>query len=155
MKTLYPVAIAVLALAFAGCGLRQLPRPRWVSQPTSALVEVPYPPPAARVEFVPKQPSDRAVWIDGEWTWNGRRWGWRAGRWVIPPTDPRTTPLHLAAAFSPWVTVRSGDGTLYVAEGTWRDIRGIDMPEPPPLAVGTANETESSSPDAGPGGGPR
>ncbi len=154
MKKLGLSTVAMVALVFGGCGLRRLPHPRWVMQPTSALVEVPYPPPAARVEFVPKQPSDSAVWVDGEWTWNGRRWGWRAGRWVVPPLD-RATPLHLTAAFSPWVAVRSGDGTLYVAEGTWRDTRGVDIPEPPPLAVGTANETESSSPDAGLGGGSR
>ena len=154
MKNLSPLALALLALGFSGCGLKPLPHPRWVRQPTSALVEVPYPPPPARVEFVPKQPSSSAVWVDGEWTWNGRRWGWRVGRWLVPPPDP-ATPLRLPAAFSPWVSVRSFDGTLYVAEGTWRDSRGIDVPEPPPLAVATANETESSNPDAGLGGGAR
>ena len=155
MKKLCLLTIAMVALGFWGCGLSRLPHPRWVSQPTSALVEVPYPPPPGRVEFVPKQPSDQAVWIDGEWTWNGRRWAWRVGRWVVPPVDPVTLSLRQPAAFSPWVTVRSGDGTLYIAEGTWRDVRGGDLPEPTPLALGTANETDSSSPDAGLGGGGR
>lgn len=151
MKKLCLLAIAVVMALFWGCGPGALPHPRWVGQPTSALTEVPYPPPAARVEFVPKQPSDRAVWIDGEWTWGGRRWAWRAGRWIVPPADSLTAPLYLPASFSPWTTVRNGAGTLFFAEGSWRDVRGGEVTEPAPLAIGTANETDSSSPDAGRG----
>src|SRR5262249_19876160 len=102
----------VVTIAIVACGHARLPRPPYVQQPTSALVEAPYPPPPARVEVVPDSPRDEAVWVDGEWTWHGRRWAWRRGRWVVTPSG---------GAFSPWTTVRNGDGTLYFAEGTWRD----------------------------------
>lgn len=98
-----------------------------VQQPTSALVEVPYPPPPARVEIVPDPPADDAVWVDGEWVWQGGRWAWRAGRWVVVPPG---------VAFAPWTSVRSSNGTLHVAEGTFRDAKGTAVPEPATLARG-------------------
>jgi hypothetical protein len=113
--------IAAGVIAFVACGHARLPRPPYVGHPTSALVEVPYPPPPSRVEFVPPQPQDGAVWIDGEWTWRGRRWAWRSGRWVTVPAG---------ATFSPWTSVRNGDGTLYFAPGTWRNAKGEDMRAP-------------------------
>jgi hypothetical protein len=118
------VAIATLALA---CGSSRIPTPPYAQQTTSALTEVPYPPPPARVEKVPKRPDDRAVWIDGEWTWQGRRWAWRQGRWVDPPED---------GVFSPWATVRDASGTLYVAAGTWCTREGATLPDPPPIVAG-------------------
>ncbi len=47
-------------------------------------MEVPYPPPAARVDVVPNPPyvMKHAVWIDGQWMWHGRRWIWEAGQWI-------------------------------------------------------------------------
>ena len=47
-------------------------------------MEVPYPPPAARVDVVPNSPivMKHAVWIDGQWMWHGRRWIWEAGQWI-------------------------------------------------------------------------
>jgi hypothetical protein len=109
------------------CGPARLPSPAWAPQPTSALSEVPYPPPPARVEGVPKQPSDDAVWIDGEWTWQARRYSWRAGRWVVPPPNAR---------FAPWTTVRDARGTLFLASGVWRDAHGAELSDPAPLAIG-------------------
>lgn len=117
-------AIACFGLS---CGRSGLPAPRYARQPTSALVEVAYPPPPARVERVPEQPRPDAVWIDGEWTWQGRRWAWRPGRWVEPPRG---------AVFSPWTLVRDSSGTLYVAAGTWRAEDGGAIDEPPPLRPG-------------------
>ena len=66
------------------------------------------------------------MWLDGEWTWQGQRWSWKPGRWVAPPAN---------AVFSPWTSVRDATGTLYVAEGKWRDGKGNDLPDPKPLAV--------------------
>jgi hypothetical protein len=109
-----------------------------VSQPTTALVETPFPPPPARAEFVPKQPAKGAVWIDGEWTWRGHRWGWVAGRWVIAPPG---------AAFSPWTTVRGSSGTLFFAQGVWRDAHGDVVAAPVPLALGTAGATAAPATD--------
>jgi hypothetical protein len=96
-------------------------------------VEVEYPPPPARVEFVPLSPREDAVWIDGEWTWQGRRWAWKRGRWVLPPP---------AIAFAPWTSIRNGDGTLFWAEGSWRDAKGNEAPAPAVLALGKANPGE-------------
>ncbi len=119
-------------------------------QPTSALVEVPYPPPPARAEVMPPPPREDAVWIDGEWVWQGGRWSWRAGRWVVVPPG---------VAFAPWTTVRASNGTLYAAEGAFRDAKGNAVPEPPPLASGRARggavvnpegETVPPSPAAAP-----
>jgi hypothetical protein len=115
-------------VAAIACGAPRLPAPDYTGQPTTALVEVPYPPPPARVEAVPEPPSERAVWIDGEWIWK-RRWSWKAGRWVVPPPGAR---------YAPWTTVRDRTGTLYFAAGTWRDERGADVAEPPPVGAGNA-----------------
>lgn len=116
------------------CGYARLPQPRYVRQPTSALVEVPYPPPPARAEFVPARPRDGAVWLDGEWLWQGRRWAWRRGRWVIPSPG---------AAFSPRALVRNEAGTLFWAEGRWRDAKtGVEVADPPVLAIGHASPGE-------------
>jgi hypothetical protein len=68
------------------------------------------------------------VWIDGEWTWEGTRYAWKRGRWVEPPSG---------AKFSPWTGTRDAMGVYYVAEGTWRDTSGKDLPEPPELASGS------------------
>ena len=114
-------------MAAAACGVSRLPAPAYVAHPTSALVEVPYPPPPARVEYVPERPKDgNMVWLDGEWTWRGRRWGWKAGRWVVPPAD---------AKFSPWTDVRDDRGTLSAAEGAGRDSKGVPLADPAPFTL--------------------
>ncbi|HSY20645.1 MAG TPA: YXWGXW repeat-containing protein [Polyangiaceae bacterium] len=115
---------AALAVVAACAG--SLPRPAYVAQTTDALAPVPYPPPPARVETVPAEPRPGAVWIDGEWVWQGRLFAWRRGRWVMPPEGAR---------FAPWTTVRGEDGTVYFAGGTWRDARNQLVPDPPALAV--------------------
>jgi|CZKU01.1.fsa_nt_gi hypothetical protein len=129
-------AAALVLLVFACAG--RLPRPVYVAQPTSALAEVGYPPPPARVELVPKQPSSDAVWIDGEWQWQGRRWAWRIGRWVVPPEG---------AKFSPWMMVRGADGVVFYAEGTWRDASHHDIAEPAPLATGRPTLSDVPDPE--------
>jgi len=110
-----------LFVAAASCRAKNLPAPEYTSHPTSALVEVPFPPPPARVENIPKRPNDDAVWIDGEWQWQARRWAWKPGRWMVPPPNAR---------FAPWTSVRDRIGTLYVAAGVWRDSAGNEVPEP-------------------------
>lgn len=120
-------AAAAVAGALVACGAARLPAPKYVGQPTEALQRADYPPPPARVEFVPEQPKDDAVWIDGEWTWQGRRYAWKPGRWLVPPSN---------AKYSPWTAVRDKTGILYVAEGKWRDEKGREVADPKPLAVG-------------------
>jgi hypothetical protein len=102
---------------------------------------VPYPPPPARVEFVPDQPSRDAVWVDGEWEWNGRRWGWIYGGWVQPPKN---------ATYSPWRTTRRADGTLVFSPGAWRDANGREVPAPRVLVRGRAREEPVVSPEGTP-----
>jgi hypothetical protein len=121
--------LAVL-VAITGCA-SELPRPAFVRQRTSDLVEVPFPPPPARPEWVPAQPREDAVWIDGEWSFGTRVWSWRYGRWVVPPRGAR---------YSPWTTVRGHDGSLWFAPGTWRDAAGSPIAPPRALARGRATE---------------
>jgi hypothetical protein len=122
--------VGATGVGFA-CGGSSIPNPPYTRQPTSALMEIPYPPPPARVEIVPKQPRSGAVWVDGEWVWQTRRWRWRAGRWVMPPRE---------AKFAPWTTVRDNVGTLYFAAGTWRDASGREIESPPSIAVAEPSE---------------
>ena len=129
------VAAASMTLA---CGSRRLPAPSYVGQPQEALVQVPYPPPPARVEYVPEQPDGNAVWIDGEWVWQGRRYAWKPGRWVKPPGN---------ASFAPWATVRDTMGSLYIAEGSWRDGKGNEVAAPSPIAVGKPSAGAITDPE--------
>jgi len=110
-----------------------LPHPRYTGQPTSALTEVPYPPPPARVEMVARRPVDDAVYVRGEWAWDGRRWAWKQGSWYVPPDG---------ALYARWATVRGRDGKLYFAPGGWRSADGKERPAPPPVR-GAASGTES------------
>jgi hypothetical protein len=116
------------AVLFFSCGTR-LPHPPYAPHPTSALVEVRFPPPPARAEAVPAQPSNEAVWVDGEWQWRRRKWAWAPGSWVVVPPG---------GAFSPWTVVRDDNGTLFHAPGTWRNARGEAVPAPKPIALGEA-----------------
>jgi hypothetical protein len=127
-RKIYMAALSLGITAIVACGF-DLPRPRYQRQPTSALAPVPFPPPPARVEYVPDEPKDDGVvWIDGEWEWKGRSWSWKRGRWVVPPSGD--------AQFSPWTTVRSGDGMLYIAQGTWRSATGQAIAAPPAISYG-------------------
>lgn len=121
------MGVSMGMLAASACGSSDLPAPAFVQQPTSALSQIPYVPPPPRIEYVPEKPkTGGVVWIDGEWVWQGQRWAWKRGRWVKPPTN---------AAFAPWTTVRDKAGTLYMAQGAWRDRFGVEVPEPEPVAL--------------------
>jgi hypothetical protein len=125
-------------LVFAASCVGRLPHPPYAKQPTASLTVVGYPPPPARVEFVPASPAKGAVWIDGEWVWQGRRWAWRLGRWVQPPAGAR---------FSPWTTVRGDDGTTYYAPGAWRDAEGQELAAPGALATARPNLSDVVDPE--------
>jgi hypothetical protein len=116
----------MIAGAMIACSAARLPAPPYVQQPTAALARADYPPPPARVEYIPTIPSAKAVWLDGEWTWQGTRWAWKPGRWVLPPEN---------AKFSPWTGTRDQQGNFYVAEGKWRGPDGGDVADPKPLAI--------------------
>jgi hypothetical protein len=146
MRMRIAVILACAAIAAMPACARKIPLPRFVPQPSSALVEVEAAAPPARVEILPNRPSRSAVWIDGEWTKRNGRWAWLRGRWVnLPP--------H--ASFSPSVFVRGSDGRMWYAPGTWRDDRGAPVEPPPVLAYASAESgpvtaADGSTPATGP-----
>ena len=137
---------AVALRAFLLCALLpacsgSLPRPPTGPVPPGDMIEVPYPPPPARVETIPVQKTAGEVWIDGQWEWDGKAWKWREGAWSTPPEN---------AYFTPWMTKRRGDGQLLFARAEWRDKAGR------PLNVGTDGQicsapapTPTPTPEAG------
>jgi hypothetical protein len=136
------LSVLAAALGFAGCGSR-LPTPRLGPHPvgSTTYVEVPYPPPAARVEVLPPQPKELdAVWVDGEWSWQGKRWVWQPGGWVSPPAG---------AYFAPWLVYRLDSGRLLFAEGAWHGKAGEKLPDPVVLEAarsGLQEDVPSSPP---------
>lgn len=93
------IALAPLAIAFGAafaCGGSRVPLPEYGEHPESFPEArcVPWPPPPAKPEQTGAPPSERSVWVDGEWVWNGRgtgprsyvgEWDWKPGGWVEPP----------------------------------------------------------------------
>jgi hypothetical protein len=131
------VSVLAIGLMALGCS-SDLPHPRYTGQPTSALKEIPYQPPPARVESVPAKPLDDAVFVRGEWRWDGRRWSWKEGAWFVPPPG---------VLFARWVTVRAQDGKLYMAQGTWRDANGKEVPPPQPVNGGRSGSEAVVNPE--------
>jgi hypothetical protein len=84
--------LAVVALA-AGCGSTLHEAPIG-AHPTNDAVQVPYPPPPAKVEELPQRPSERCVWVDGYWDFS-ERWEWQPGEWVVPQQNCRLAPMDL------------------------------------------------------------
>lgn len=122
-----------LALVLAGCA-SSLPTPVLGTHPPgcAAFIEVPHPPPPARVEMIPDRPREGVVWVDGEWVWRGKRWEWDPGGWVIPPDG----------YFAPWVLVRRDDGSLYHARSRWFDREGKPLRRPVPIEAGQVEPVE-------------
>jgi hypothetical protein len=118
-----PLALLFLALVAPACG-SQLPEPDSAAQPVNAYKPVPYPPPAAFAEVVPRPPNDEAVWVDGYWVWRGRYYGWQRGGWVNPPPGAR---------YARWQTSITDEGVVYFAEGRWFDAKGQPLPAPDPV----------------------
>jgi hypothetical protein len=124
-----PMARSMFAFASAiawslACG-NGLPAPETAKHPARAFIEVPYPPPAALVEVVPKEPDD-CVWVDGHWIWRGRYYVWQRGGWLRPPPGAR---------YATWQSVFSRDGRLLFARGAWYDESSRQIETPPLVAV--------------------
>lgn len=119
-----PLLLALPLMVLLGCA-PTVPKPREVEPPESAFAEVPFQPPAARVEMVPEPLQKSWVWMDGSWHWRGGRWVWRWGGWVDPPAG---------VSYQPPVTRRQPDGTLLFAHAAWRDASGNHVHAPPILA---------------------
>jgi hypothetical protein len=107
-----PLLFPFLILTACSSGIA---RPPTGPTPPGSMVEVPYPPPPARVEDIPPNDDVTKVWVDGQWVWQTRRWKWQAGAWVTPPKD---------AYFTRWETTRKADGKLFFSRAMWRDASG-------------------------------
>jgi hypothetical protein len=124
MDRLRLLTAAAIVFATAACGSSlPLARTSAVKDQDRVYVDVPYPPPAAQVEVIPPAPDRAAVWVDGEWSWKGRRWAWEPGGWVLPP--------HKDAFFAPWaIAIRPEDGTMRFSPGSWHAADGTPLPKP-------------------------
>ncbi|HEY8945174.1 MAG TPA: hypothetical protein VIM73_12975, partial [Polyangiaceae bacterium] len=74
---------ACTAVWLASCGARVEP-----ARPVGKeFIEVDYPPPPAQIEEMTETLAGRpdCRWMDGSYSWQGRRWEWSGGRWVVPP----------------------------------------------------------------------
>ena len=81
MRWYAPASLAIL-VACAG----RLPHPPYAPQPTRRRSRWSGTRRRRRASSSCRlRPAQGAVWIDGEWAWQGRRWAWRIGRWVEPP----------------------------------------------------------------------
>jgi hypothetical protein len=96
----------------------------------TALTSVDFGPPPGRVELIPARPPNADAWVDGEWVRRHGRWYWLVGRWVKTP--PHTT-------YSPWVLVRSEDGTPFYAPSVWKNAKGEVVPPPQALVLAHAS----------------
>jgi hypothetical protein len=129
------LAFAAASAVAAGACHSSLPEPAPALQPSNAYVEVPYPPPAALVETVPRRPSEGALWIDGQWSWDGQHWVWNSGGWVAPPPGGR---------FARWQLRLEPDGRMKFAGPSWRDASGRELP-PARVLAAARGETASQT----------
>jgi len=127
-------AVVLVASAAASCGgVPSLPRPKLAPHTSEDLFAIPAPPPPAKVEAIPEAPArEGIVWVDGEWSYRGRRPRWRRGRWVVPPEGAR---------FAPWTSVRGPDGKLWYAQSKWVDVRGAEIPAPKAVVEAEPSKT--------------
>ena len=118
LVVLAPCVLAVVASA--SCGRWRVPEPSFGEHPKGATEAmcVPYPPPAAKPEETGAAPSDRAVWVDGDWKWKPYgtaasirgKWEWVPGAWVEPP---------FSATYARSSLVRMQNGALAFYPAHW------------------------------------
>jgi hypothetical protein len=124
-RVLAVILLAAGLLVGYACG-SSIPTPTTRRHPTGTnYVEIPYPPPPARVEIIPPKPQEGAVWVDGEWSWQGKSWVWEPGGWVLPPDG----------FFAPWEVLRLDNGKLLFVPGSWHGADGRALPKPPVLLL--------------------
>jgi hypothetical protein len=90
---------------------------------------------------VPARPNSDAVWVDGEWNWDGRRYRWTKGGWVVPAAG---------AKIAPWAVARRDDGQLFFSPSVWYGESGAPIPPPQVLAAGYVREPDAGSARATP-----
>jgi len=123
-----------MALGTGACS-HALPTPPTGPHLHEDPVQVPYPPPAARVDLIQLPPVEmkHAVWIDGQWMWRGRRWVWEPGQWVdLGPNQ------YYARPTVSWLS----DGRLVWFAGS---LRSAETALPAPSATVDATATPAAS----------
>jgi hypothetical protein len=139
-------AVSVVAMLFAAAGWyacgSSLQTAELRAHPATGSnpIEVPYPPPPAKVELIPPRPRERSVWIDGEWSWIGRQWTWEPGAWVLPPGG---------GYYAPWIAYRAPSGKVLFTPGAWYEENGRPLPRPAVLASAQSTLENDPSADAG------
>lgn len=100
-------------LACVGCEapLRTPPSGPFPLNARFSIVE--FPPPPALVQSLPEDPGPACAWVDGYYTWQGRRWIWVKGGWMKLTPGCYRTDSAMA-----WVPTDSG-AILYYAEPSW------------------------------------
>jgi hypothetical protein len=126
---LFAGTLAISALFFmAACGGGKLPRPELgPHQPALETIdEVEYPPPPAKVEAIDadRHHGDDCVWVDGSYSWNGRRWEWEPGAWVRPPPG-----CYYALAEAFWEKTAEGSVLYYRNPAWYPDRDAADAPD--------------------------
>lgn len=92
-----PTSVVVVALACGTPIIGPPTGPHRSGAGNDAIIVNDSPPPV-QVECVPPQPRPECVWVDGSWSWAGRRWEWVTGAWVVPPPG-----CYHAHAYSQWI----------------------------------------------------
>ncbi len=124
-----------LAAPLAGCSATPLAEPTYAPHRAvpSAWVEVNAPPPPAQSEMVPNAPTERHVWVDGQWLYQRvtNKWTWDHGTWCVPPADAR---FYARPAFARvrrvmgrtvrWNTLEGRYEEVDVADDRWSWARG-------------------------------
>jgi hypothetical protein len=132
--------VALIGLAVVSCGCHAaLPRPAAFEGPQRGLQRVPSRPPPALLEIVPPAPVTGAVWVDGEWRYDGAHWLFDRGGWALTPPGYRRAPS---------VLVYAPDGSLLYAPPSWVGPDGRRAAPPKlirPAAVPSTPETRAAS----------
>ena len=95
-RLLLPALLAAL-LALGGCSSGP--------KPQSGSVYVMSDPPERRVESRAPRPATEAVWIQGQWRWNGYRYVWLPGYWEVAPRGSVWVPGRWHNTPRGWVWV--------------------------------------------------
>jgi hypothetical protein len=85
--------------------------------------EAPAPPPPPRQYVVGVAPYQGAVWVDGQWQWNGYDWQWVDGYWQEPRVGHVWIQPRWERRGGSWVYARGAwqpRGSVRVAPGQYR-----------------------------------
>jgi hypothetical protein len=111
------LACSALMLVACGGAVRTVPSgPHGPTAPPAIVVDTP--PPAAKTEWIPKDPGRPCAWLDGRWDWVDEAWHWTPGAWVVAPRE-----CYFAPPEALWVST-TGRGLLFYLPGRWYPASG-------------------------------